>query len=49
MPDKPQGLTHGERQDVEELSAPRSPVIYEERNDQPRSYTTSGDTIYEDL
>jgi formate-nitrite transporter family protein len=29
MPDKPQGLTHGERQDVEELSAPRSPVIYE--------------------
>ena len=29
MPEKPQGLTHGERQDVEELSAPRSPVIYE--------------------
>ncbi len=31
MPDgKPQGLTHGERQDVgEKLSAPRSPVIYE--------------------
>ena len=27
--DKPQGLTHAERQDVEELSAPRSPVIYE--------------------
>ena len=30
MPDdKAQGLTHAERQDVEELSAPRSPVIYE--------------------
>src|SRR5689334_13818925 len=30
MPDdKPQGLTHTERQDVEELSAPRAPVIYE--------------------
>jgi formate/nitrite transporter FocA (FNT family) len=27
--DKPQGLTHAEREDVEELSAPRSPVIYE--------------------
>jgi hypothetical protein len=27
--DKPQGLTHAERQDVEELSAPRAPVIYE--------------------
>src|SRR5690242_14458456 len=30
MPDdKARGLTHAERQDVEELSAPRSPVIYE--------------------
>lgn len=30
MPDdEQQGLTHAERQDVEELSAPRSPVIYE--------------------
>jgi formate-nitrite transporter family protein len=30
MPDnEPEGLTHAERQDVEELSAPRSPVIYE--------------------
>jgi hypothetical protein len=30
MPDdKPQGLTHTEHQDVEELSAPRAPVIYE--------------------
>lgn len=30
MPDdKPKGLTHAERQDVDELAAPRSPVIYE--------------------
>jgi formate-nitrite transporter family protein len=30
MPDdKPDGLTHAERHDVEDLSAPRSPVIYE--------------------
>jgi formate-nitrite transporter family protein len=27
--DKPQGLTHAERKDVDNLAAPRSPVIYE--------------------